>query len=118
MLSVRHEATAMKKNCWEHKRCGRESGGENEKDLGVCPAASESKLDGIHGGINAGRACWVVAGTFCGNGVQGTFAKKLPDCIECDFYNLIEEEEEPKFIVPLVLLNMLGEYKGPFPREE
>jgi hypothetical protein len=105
----------MKKNCWEHKGCGREPGGEREEDLGVCPAASEARLDGVHGGNNAGRACWVVAGTMCDGEVQGTFAKKLMNCLECNFYQAVEEEESQKFIVPIVLLNIMGEYRGPFP---
>ena len=48
------------KNCWEHKKCGREPGGSETESLGVCPAAVESRLDGVHGGRNAGRACWIV----------------------------------------------------------
>lgn len=52
----------MKKiNCWEFKKCGRESGGAHAYDFGVCPAATEKRLNGTHGGKNAGRACWVVA---------------------------------------------------------
>jgi hypothetical protein len=32
-----------------------------------------------------GRPCWAVAGTFCDGEVQGTFAKKLINCMDCDF---------------------------------
>ena len=39
-----------KQNCWEFKGCGREPGGENIADCGICPASIEEKLDGIHGG--------------------------------------------------------------------
>ena len=69
-----------KLNCWEYKNCGREPYGHNAKELGVCPAATESKLDGIHGGKNAGRTCWVVAGTLCRGVKQGTFAQKYSSC--------------------------------------
>ena len=85
-----------KLNCWEAKRCGREPGG-NRKDLGVCPASVEARLDGIHGGINAGRTCWIVAGTLCGGKVQGTFAKKYDSCEQCDFFSLVKEEEGSGF---------------------
>ena len=79
----------MKKmNCWEFKKCGRELGGAR-KDLGVCSAAIERRLDGTHGGSNAGRACWVVAGTMCGGQEQGTFATKYHNCEKCDFYRLV-----------------------------
>ena len=72
----------MKKklNCWEVKKCGRESGGAKSLELGICPSAIEKKLDGTHGGSNAGRACWVVAGTICSGVVEGTFANKYKDC--------------------------------------
>lgn len=83
----------MKKNCWELKGCGREQQGKNAKELGVCPAAAEVRLDGVHSGKNAGRACWVVAGTMCRGQVQGTFAQKYADCGKCDFYITVREEE-------------------------
>jgi hypothetical protein len=83
-------------NCWEYMRCGREAEGENSEELGVCPAATEETLDGIHGGLNGGRACWVVAGTYCGDKVQGTFAHKQENCIACEFHRKVREEEGRK----------------------
>ena len=70
----------VKLNCWEFKRCGREPGGMNSRELGVCPAASETRVDGANGGHNGGRACWAVAGTLCGGKVQGTYAMKMGTC--------------------------------------
>lgn len=98
----------MKKNCWEFKHCGRQPGGEHIHDLGVCPAAIETKLDGIHGGRNSGRACWVVAGTFCGGKVQGTFGQKYRNCQVCDFYNKVKTEENSGFRLSPSLLNILN----------
>ncbi len=98
----------MKKlNCWEYKRCGRESGGIKVHELGVCPAASEEKLDGIHGGENAGRSCWVIAGSMCGGKVQGTFAQKYGNCVICDFFNRAKKEEGSDFTLSSVLLDTL-----------
>ncbi|MBW2467258.1 MAG: NAD-dependent epimerase/dehydratase family protein [Deltaproteobacteria bacterium] len=85
-----------KLNCWEYMKCGRGPKGAKAKKLGVCPAASENRLDKIHGGINSGRACWVVAGTFCGGTVQGSFAKKQLACKRCDFYLKVHSEEGRK----------------------
>ena len=82
-----------KLNCWEFTKCGREPGGANAEAQGVCPAASEHALDGVHGGCNSGRTCWVLAGTFCGGEVAGTAAKKISSCKECDFYRLVVQEE-------------------------
>ncbi len=95
----------MKKNCWEYKNCRRAS--EGAQDTGIGPAALENKLDGIHGGRNAGRACWVVAGTFCGGTIQGTFARKFSTCESCDFYKLVRQEEHPAFVLSANLLSKL-----------
>lgn len=84
---------SKKRNCWEYMRCGRESGGANAAELGVCPAASDGSYDGINCGKNAGRFCWAVAGTFCGGTVQGTFADKRESCLSCGFFNTVRAEE-------------------------
>jgi hypothetical protein len=47
----------------------------------------------MNDGINGGRICWAVAGTLCGGKVQGTFAEKLSACMECQFYQLVRQEE-------------------------
>ena len=75
-----------KLNCWEFKGCGREPNGSKVEDLGVCPSSTENRLDGVHGGMNGGRACWVVGGTMCGGEFQGTFAHKYKDCIKFYVY--------------------------------
>ena len=69
-------------NCWEFKKCGREPGGANVKEFGVCPVYP-----------NQGTNCATVAGTFCGGQVQGTFAMKLSNCMKCDFF------KSPNYIV-------------------
>ena len=38
----------QKPNCWEHKKCGRQPGGKNTDDLGVCPAATDTSFDHIN----------------------------------------------------------------------
>jgi hypothetical protein len=96
-----------KLNCWEFKRCGRQPQGFHAHDLGVCPATLEQKLDGVHDGVNAGRACWAVAGTLCKGQLQGTFAQKFKNCKECDFYLKVQEEERMNFHLSAVLLSKL-----------
>jgi two-component system NtrC family sensor kinase len=59
--------------CWEYMQCGRDVNSEVK-----CPAYP-----------NFGRACWVVAGTFCEGKVQGTFAQKYEDCRKCEFYKKV-----------------------------
>ncbi|MBI5102871.1 MAG: hypothetical protein HZB33_13690 [Nitrospirae bacterium] len=61
-------------------------------------------LAGVHGGKNAGRACWVLAGTMCGGKVQGTFAQKYANCEVCDFFRSVKEEEGSAYELSIVLL--------------
>lgn len=63
-------------NCWEYKECGREEGGKNAEELGVCPAWPDNGAD-----------CWFMAGTLCGGRPEGTYADKLGSCRTCDFYD-------------------------------
>ena len=87
--------------------CGREPGGKNARELGICPASTDKRLDNIHGGKNSGRACWVIAGTFCDGIVQGTFAQKYLDCTKCTFYRQVMKEEGSGYQTSLVLLKKL-----------
>ena len=80
-------------NCWEYMGCGREEGGIHEGDMGICAASIEKAANNIHGGINGGRCCWAISGTLCGKKAQGTFAKKITNCLNCDFYRLVNMEE-------------------------
>jgi hypothetical protein len=92
------------------KNCGREPGGQKTNDLGICPASTEKKLHGVHGGTNGGRACWVISGTMCDGDIQGTFANKYSNCKECDFYLLVllvRDEENPSFKLSATLMAML-----------
>ncbi len=89
----------MKKlNCWEVKNCG---------STKTCPVVTENRLHGIHGGTKAGRACWVVAGTFCGGEQQGTYALKYQNCEKCDFYQGVKLEEGPWYKYSNTLLQKL-----------
>jgi hypothetical protein len=98
----------MKKlNCWEVKQCGREKGGAHEQDMGICPATVETALDMVHGGRNAGRSCWVVAGTLCKGQLQGTFAQKYKNCEICDFYIRVKSEEARQFVLSATLISKL-----------
>jgi hypothetical protein len=80
-------------NCWEFRKCGREPGGNKTDVWGECPACTDTTSDGVNGGLNAGRCCWLVSGTFCDGEVQGTLARKLGTCFSCEFYQLVLVEE-------------------------
>jgi hypothetical protein len=83
----------MKQNCWEFKKCGRDS----SKELGICPAVTELRADGANKGTNGGRICWAIAETYCNGIQQGTYAEKVLMCRACDFRWLVHEEEGAAF---------------------
>jgi hypothetical protein len=60
---------------------------------GVCPATIETRLNGVQGGYNAGRASWVVEGTMCDDKIDGTFTQKREKCYFCDFLIKVGEDE-------------------------
>jgi hypothetical protein len=82
-------------------KCGRQPGGENVNEHGLCPAATNNTYDGVNYGKNGGRFCWVVAGTFCRGQVQGTFAQKLINCVNCEFFKMVQDEESNCFVFTL-----------------
>jgi hypothetical protein len=115
-IMIKHERKMMETqrkrlNCWEFKKCGREPGGAKAEQFGVCPATTDEKLNAVHGGKNAGRSCWVVAGTMCGGRVQGTFAQKYQNCDLCDFFRAVKEEEGPAYQLLIVLLNKIKAFE-------
>ncbi|MHA1948349.1 MAG: two-CW domain-containing protein [Candidatus Thorarchaeota archaeon] len=87
-------------NCWEYLQCGRETGGAKAKQLGVCPAATETSTEGVNKGSKGGRICWAIAGTLCGGKVQAEFATKFANCVTCAFYNKVLNEEADFVIHP------------------
>lgn len=98
----------VKLNCWEFMDCGRRAGGSRVSELGTCPVTEEHRLDGVHEGINAGRSCWVMAGTLCNGKVQETFARKFHNCSECNFYKTVKKEEFPHFRLSAALMKRIS----------
>lgn len=85
-------------NCWEFNNCGLEPGGLN-CERGICPAAIETRLDGVHRGKNGGRSCWVVPKTLCARGrIYGDIHQKFADCLACPFYKKVLSEEGREFL--------------------
>ncbi len=58
-------------NCWEAKKCGREEGGSNAVELGICPAF-----------IARGTDCARVAGVLCGGKIwMGAESSELHELV-------------------------------------
>jgi hypothetical protein len=96
-------------NCWQFMGCGLQMKGNllTFRKPYVCPVLSEKKFDGIHGGKNAGRACWMISHTICNGTRQDSLELKYKTCTICDFYRLVMEDEENNFIGLDALKKML-----------
>ena len=90
---------SRKINCWEFVGRGREIGEESVHESGVCKASIHTSADGTNGGINGGRICWAISGTFNGDKIEGHYAKKLLSCRTCKFFQKVRDEEGVKFLV-------------------
>lgn len=97
----------MAQDCWEFKKCGRQPGGMKATELGVCPAATERRTNGLNDGHAGGRACWALAGTLCGGKVQGSFAAKVSSCIACEFYKVVAREQGPRLATTAMIQGVL-----------
>jgi hypothetical protein len=82
-----------KMNCWEFMKCGRELGGQRAGDLGVCPAAIYPHADGLNGGVNGGRICWAIVGTYSCHIGMSSLSQKNILCHDCKFHRKVLSEE-------------------------
>jgi hypothetical protein len=82
-----------KLNCWEFMKCGKGIG-ENETDKSEpCPVALKISADGLNGGINAGRICWIIAEGKCHSKVRCNKIHQKEACFSCEFrYKVMAEE--------------------------
>lgn len=82
-----------KQNCWEYMECGKEPGGVRADESGVCPVAAAASVNGLNGGINGGRLCWVMAET-CGHvNVKCSPLHQPSFCYSCEFRYRVTAEE-------------------------
>jgi hypothetical protein len=89
----------MKANCWNIKKCGRETGGSQAKSLEPCPAATAAIYNGINHGSNGGRYCWRISGTLCNGTPDAHFASKIETCGQCQVFRTIIREEGTNFVL-------------------
>ncbi|MBS1151202.1 MAG: hybrid sensor histidine kinase/response regulator, partial [Myxococcaceae bacterium] len=77
--------------------CGRQAGGSNARQQGICPAGVDVATPGPNRGLGGGRICWSVAGTYCtsptGNDAQSTRVS----CTGCEVFKQVQQEEGAAF---------------------
>lgn len=86
-------------NCWEVMACGRQEGGANAAELGVCPASQPGEFEGTNRGQARGRFCWAISGTLCSGYFSGHAAEKWLACAKCKFMVQVSEEESSNFVL-------------------
>jgi len=84
---------ARRMNCWEFMKCGRELNGERAKESGVCPAASYPYADGLNGGTNGGRICWIIVGSYSCHTGKTSLSQRNVLCFDCEFHRKVLSEE-------------------------
>ena len=97
LLISKHKGTANKLNCWEFRKCELGPGGSKVSEMGICPAATGSKLNGVNDGMFGGRACWAVQDTLCDGKIHHFLFLKIKTCLLCDFYKKVRMEEGKDF---------------------
>ncbi len=88
----------MKHNCWEFNHCGREFGGSEIHQYGVCQSVTFTAFNGTNNGFNAGRYCWAVSGSIKDSPKTCIHHPPFEDCEQCEFYLSVKEEENINFI--------------------
>ena len=73
--------------------CGKEPGGVNADKQGVCPIAVDRSANRVNGGVNGGRICWMIAETYCKNGVKCSTSHNGSSCSSCEFRQKVMKEE-------------------------
>lgn len=86
--------TDKKLNCWEFKKCGREPGGRNIAQYGICSIPVAVDSDGMNDGKNGGRACWLWRESACGDIMRKCSVEEIRECRECDFYKSVSETHD------------------------
>lgn len=107
MMYQDHGHQTGKMNCWDVMKCSMTGEGIRGRFRDVCPARLETRLDGIHGGMNGGRACWTVSNTLCGSLRQAPAAQCIWKCADCRFFRQVHDEEPRDVIVVDAYLNSL-----------
>jgi len=78
-------------NCWEVMICGREQGGVNIAEYGVCPAAADASFDGI----NSGK-CGIAVADGLGGEVAGDYAAEILRGKLAGLNHILKNNEQPE----------------------
>ena len=80
-------------NCWDYMKCGKGPGGEKTDKCATCPVASETLANGLNGGLNGGRICWIIAENNCIEDLKCSNLHHKSSCYSCEFRYKVTMEE-------------------------
>lgn len=73
--------------------CGRGPNGDKKDKCSVCPVTTEILADGLNGGVNGGRMCWVIVDNCPGDENDSSRTQEKSFCFQCEFrYKVMAEE--------------------------
>ena len=93
--------------CREFKNCGWEPWGTKLPNWAYAPLPQRYPRTVSMGQLR-GPCLLVLAGTLCGKKVQGTFASKLANCLQCEFYRKVRDEVGAAFVQSRDFLARIG----------
>jgi hypothetical protein len=74
-------------------KCGKGPSDNGNGKSDICPIAFENSANGLNGGTNAGRICWIIANNGCKGKVKCSDLHRENSCFQCEFrYKVIMEE--------------------------
>jgi hypothetical protein len=74
-------------------QCGREPGGKYKNKYETCPVSTKAVANGLNGGENGGRICWIIAESGCKCKVKCSVRNVRHSCFQCEFrYKIMAEE--------------------------
>jgi hypothetical protein len=74
-----------KLNCWDFKKCCKETDSRGNGN-NICQVKKEFYANGLNGGINGGRICWMIMDSLCKK-------KNQTVCFQCEFHYKVMAEE-------------------------
>lgn len=74
-------------------KCGEGNGIYDAGHKSACPIANNKTANGLNGGVNGGRICWVIADSCCNEQIPCITNKRKDPCFSCEFrYKVMNEE--------------------------
>ena len=82
-----------KLNCWEVMKCGKGLSENDNSKYNSCPITTATSANGLNGGVNAGRICWIMAESCCNGEVKCSKLHRKDSCFSCEFRYKVTAEE-------------------------